>query len=417
MDHLSEEERSQLRAEVIAALEASGHGHAARDSTWRLFERARRHELTKEIEAKYNMKLNKPPPKKRGRPRKPKAPPKVTVDEEDETEEEVDPEYEILAKSARQAGQPALAADEQRRATLLEILDELIARPESLAFREPVTDEIAPGYSEIIEIPMDTSTLRRRLLQGGFFPTVQHFIDALSLIWINCRTYNAPESELVEVADELDEWCRGRLQEALPSDRSLPLPSARMKTPRERLRNARAERVRRRAKEVHTPPPDDEDFVPDAVAADDADIDFDEEPETKRRRLDAPKRAKVSTGKKKRGRPKGSKNKSTREREAREAAEAAKRISPQQLQQHQQQCFAALVHGRPFPSPPRPLAEQQHKEQHKEQELIESAAQEARQHEHSAEASQPRVDLLLGMLFARAQRRRRRVTAVVNALR
>ena len=45
---------------------------------------------------------------------------------------------------------------------------ELLKRPDGFWFAEPVTDEIAPGYSDEIETPMDYQTAAEKLAAGAY---------------------------------------------------------------------------------------------------------------------------------------------------------------------------------------------------------------------------------------------------------
>ena len=57
-------------------------------------------------------------------------------------------------------------------------------------FAEPVTDEIAPGYSEYVSEPMDVSTIRSKLEAGSYGDEVDAFADDVRLVYCNAVTYN-----------------------------------------------------------------------------------------------------------------------------------------------------------------------------------------------------------------------------------
>jgi hypothetical protein len=60
-------------------------------------------------------------------------------------------------------------------------------------FAVPVTEDIAPGYFDMIKHPMDLSTIRQRL-HDDEYQTLQQFRDDMYLMFNNCMTYNPPSS-------------------------------------------------------------------------------------------------------------------------------------------------------------------------------------------------------------------------------
>jgi Bromodomain len=56
-------------------------------------------------------------------------------------------------------------------------------------FEEPVTDELAPRYSQIIKMPMCFSSIEHALHSSAYADAAQ-FRDALILVFANCMTYN-----------------------------------------------------------------------------------------------------------------------------------------------------------------------------------------------------------------------------------
>ena len=103
-------------------------------------------------------------------------------------------------------------------------------------FEEPVTESIAPGYHELISMPMDYSTVESRLEKKHYSnreevsqpaPTLcgryvhadfsllvisLQFATDMKLIYNNCIEYNGDESEYSELAnqmlDEFKKLCR-----------------------------------------------------------------------------------------------------------------------------------------------------------------------------------------------------------------
>ena len=60
-------------------------------------------------------------------------------------------------------------------------------------FAEPVTDDIAPGYSALISIPMDLATVAKKIDMGQY-ESVGDFKSDFILMCNNAMTYNAPET-------------------------------------------------------------------------------------------------------------------------------------------------------------------------------------------------------------------------------
>lgn len=73
-------------------------------------------------------------------------------------------------------------------------------------FSEAVTDDSAPGYSDVVANPMDFGTMREKVEEGiyglGSEATKAMYRDFL-LVFDNCRLYNTDESEVTEEAARL----------------------------------------------------------------------------------------------------------------------------------------------------------------------------------------------------------------------
>jgi len=76
------------------------------------------------------------------------------------------------------------------------VLDLVQAEDTNKFFSVPVTDDIAPGYSDIVLTPMDLTTLRNSLESHvnivSWKRAVESFTDTLDLIFRNARAYNRP---------------------------------------------------------------------------------------------------------------------------------------------------------------------------------------------------------------------------------
>ena len=54
----------------------------------------------------------------------------------------------------------------------------------------PVTEDIAPGYFQMIDRPMDISTIRSNLKEKKYYTSWSMFEEDLRLIYTNCQAYN-----------------------------------------------------------------------------------------------------------------------------------------------------------------------------------------------------------------------------------
>lgn len=58
---------------------------------------------------------------------------------------------------------------------------------DSWPFREPVTEELAPDYSDVIKAPMDLSTMEARLDSRQFYITLDIFVADMNRIFNNSK--------------------------------------------------------------------------------------------------------------------------------------------------------------------------------------------------------------------------------------
>ncbi|GAX74098.1 hypothetical protein CEUSTIGMA_g1547.t1 [Chlamydomonas eustigma] len=89
----------------------------------------------------------------------------------------------------RHNGAPGLAD----RASLEKILNKIQAKDLRKIFYYPVTEAVAPNYFNIIQQPMDFSTMHSKLAQG-MYTSWDQLQEDLDLIFNNCMTYNPPGS-------------------------------------------------------------------------------------------------------------------------------------------------------------------------------------------------------------------------------
>lgn len=60
-------------------------------------------------------------------------------------------------------------------------------------FKDPVTDEIAPGYSTIITTPMCFNNMKQKCDQMQY-STIEDLAHDFNLICSNCMTFNLPDT-------------------------------------------------------------------------------------------------------------------------------------------------------------------------------------------------------------------------------
>mmetsp|Transcript_10716 Transcript_10716/g.16240 ORF Transcript_10716/g.16240 Transcript_10716/m.16240 type:complete len:433 (+) Transcript_10716:87-1385(+) len=95
---------------------------------------------------------------------------------------------------------------------LRSIFDKIKAHSDAWPFSEPVSDDQAPGYSEIVTNPIDLSTINSRLREqcrasndGQVYYRTKEILRAdLLRMAKNCKLYNPPGSEYYECADRLE---------------------------------------------------------------------------------------------------------------------------------------------------------------------------------------------------------------------
>ncbi|XP_063225828.1 bromodomain-containing protein 7 isoform X2 [Bacillus rossius redtenbacheri] len=94
----------------------------------------------------------------------------------------------------------------QERTALQKLLDYLLKglekRDPQQFFAWPVTDHIAPGYSQIISQPMDFSTMKQKI-DDNQYATLADYIEDFKLMCNNAMVYNHPETIYYKAAKKL----------------------------------------------------------------------------------------------------------------------------------------------------------------------------------------------------------------------
>lgn len=91
---------------------------------------------------------------------------------------------------------PPAEGQEEALARMTKIVNAFLARPDSGPFREPVDWRGLElhDYPEIITHMMDLGTIKRKLERNQYQTAAQVAAD-IRLVWSNCMTYNAEESD------------------------------------------------------------------------------------------------------------------------------------------------------------------------------------------------------------------------------
>lgn len=72
----------------------------------------------------------------------------------------------------------------------------------NMFFAYPVTDDIAPLYSQIIASPMDFSTMKNNIIRGVYTSIEQYKAHAI-LVFDNCMRYNSPDTIFYQEAKRI----------------------------------------------------------------------------------------------------------------------------------------------------------------------------------------------------------------------
>nr|XP_004650048.1 bromodomain adjacent to zinc finger domain protein 2A isoform X1 [Jaculus jaculus]XP_045008530.1 bromodomain adjacent to zinc finger domain protein 2A isoform X1 [Jaculus jaculus]XP_045008532.1 bromodomain adjacent to zinc finger domain protein 2A isoform X1 [Jaculus jaculus]XP_045008533.1 bromodomain adjacent to zinc finger domain protein 2A isoform X1 [Jaculus jaculus] len=92
------------------------------------------------------------------------------------------------------------------------ILMEMESHDAAWPFLEPVNPRLVTGYRRIIKNPMDFSTMRDRLLRGGYTSSEEFAADAL-LVFDNCQTFNEDDSEVGKAGHIMRRFFESRWEE------------------------------------------------------------------------------------------------------------------------------------------------------------------------------------------------------------
>ncbi|RHZ82208.1 hypothetical protein Glove_112g34 [Diversispora epigaea] len=99
------------------------------------------------------------------------------------------------------------------------ILQEISNHRYASVFQNPIREQDAPGYYDIVKQPMDLRTLKKRLRDGIVHDTDQFHRD-LMLMFMNASVFNRKETDIHQMATEMKDFVENQISEFRRSESS-----------------------------------------------------------------------------------------------------------------------------------------------------------------------------------------------------
>ncbi|KAL0819369.1 hypothetical protein ABMA28_007492 [Loxostege sticticalis] len=95
---------------------------------------------------------------------------------------------------------------------LEQLIKEVMKHKDVWPFYEPVSTEEVPDYLDVIEQPMDFSTIKAKL-EGGEYSKDEELIADVALVFVNCYTYNQDTHPVAKAGARLEKYINKRCSE------------------------------------------------------------------------------------------------------------------------------------------------------------------------------------------------------------
>lgn len=142
------------------------------------------------------------------------------------------------------------------------LIREMWDRPDAVPFREPVDTLEHPDYLQVVECPMDLSTVREELVAGNY-ETIREFYKDVRLIFSNSKNYNTNQkSRIFSMTVRLSNMFEARMKQIIAQSKT-----AHKKKIYEKIRTIK---LRRTQKDVTQPGPSKENESDTEIESEDA---------------------------------------------------------------------------------------------------------------------------------------------------